>query len=634
MKENSTSSDVKNTKEPNSISLSKSNIPDFNNFFDSFFSFKSSYNELKESKIIELSILNSEISTKEYPQPNKYLTPEIISLIKELKEKYKNCKLTFIENSPYILKNTQLNFPESFNTLTPDKKFLPFFPQDKVPKDFNSFDFPSKINKLPFFNNFENPIFPFMNNSSLIENNLFLNHKRKKPNNEKKKRYKTNLVFISNRKNKTKNINEKKANSHSDEEYKNKKIIFRLTKGERNKNKLRTQKEFNTNKEKKQPGRKKKNSGEVGTHNKFSKDNMMRKLKNKVMESSRKLINDMIKIEGGNELKSYKEIRKIEGVYNQELNIKFNFWFYFQQLKDIFQFNMSQKYSKGELDSNVRLIEKIYSVEKRQKFVKTRQLLDMKFHEYYHSIFLGENKNWTFIYDIKENKYQLDYFLNNSAENENDKDYFKYKETLYNLAWKYELFFLKKNPRLNINKKNEEKESHAKQIIKDMSNEEFEHYKYLFILIGSSYNHELGNMYRKYLHDNKNKFSLFKPNQLYSNFRLNNNVNSHLQNKGSIQNNSTSIENTQKNTKIINNGNKSKYNIFGVSKKLLFEITKQVEDKNKKSSFIFKNSLKKDFINNLDNTNEFETKQYVEKEIQPENQLNIEDLSQNIEILI
>ena len=89
---------------------------------------------------------------------------------------------------------------------------------------------------------------------------------------------------------------------------------------------------------KKNPGRKKKNSGEIGIHNKFSKDNMMRKLKNKVIESARRLINKMIKIESGEEYKYLGEMRKIQGVFCQELNIKFNFWFYVQKLKTIFQF--------------------------------------------------------------------------------------------------------------------------------------------------------------------------------------------------------------------------------------------------------------------------------------------------------
>jgi hypothetical protein len=294
---------------------------------------------------------------------------------------------------------------------------------------------------------------------------------------------------------------------------------------------------------------------------------------------------------------------------------------------------MSQKYSKGDLDSNMRLIDKIYSID---KFVRTRKLLDMKFHEYYHNIFLGENKNWPLYYGITDNKYQLDYFLNNASDNEKDKDYFLYRKTLYSLACKYELFFLKKNPRLTGNKKKEDKESHAKLIIKDINNEQFEYFKYLFIQTGSFYNAEIGNIYKKYLNYNRNKFCKFNSYQLYQNsdISLNNYINLNAQNQISIHNNF--IDN-EKNQKIINkynniHDNNDKHNIYYASKNLLFEITKQTSNKNNKSSFIVKNSFNTNVFNNFDI--ESETKQNVEKEIQTENQLNNEDSSYNIEILL
>ena len=621
MKDHSTSSNVKNIKESNSKTLSKRNNPDINNSFNFLSLLKSSYDELKVSKIIELNILNFKISLKEYHQPNKYLTPDDISLINELKEKYKNCPKNSIEKLVNFFNNKQPNFLDSFKTLSIDENPLTLFPQDIISKDLNPFSFQTYSKSLFLYNTSENNIFQFLNKKSFLEDNIFLNHKRKMLNDEEK-RHKTNLIFISNRKNSIKNlnINENKLNNDSDEKHKNKKSIFGLSKLEKNKNKLLAQKEFKLNKEKKQLGRKKKNSGEVGIHNRFSKDNMMRKLKNKVMESSRKLINHMIRQETGNEKKFYGEIGKIEGVYSQDLNIKFNFWLYFQQLKDIFQFNISQKYSKGDFDSNVRLIKKIYSID---IFVKTRQLLDMKFHEYYHNIFLGENKNLLLYYDIRDNKYQLDFFLNNIIDIEKDKYYFIYRNTLYNLACKYELFFLKKNPRLTGNKKKEDKESHAKLIIKDINNEQFEYFKYLFIQTGSFYNAEIGNIYRKYLNYNRNKFFKFNSYQLYQNsdISLNSYINLNAQNQNSIHNNFIGNE---KNQKIINknnniNDNNGKHNIFYVSKNLLFEITKQTSNKNNMS-------------NNFDI--EPETKQNVEKEIQTENQLNNEDSSYNIEILL
>ena len=54
-------------------------------------------------------------------------------------------------------------------------------------------------------------------------------------------------------------------------------------------------------------GRKKKNSGEYGAHNKFSNDNIMRKLKNKVIESARKLISNKI----NNNINKQKEVNNI-----------------------------------------------------------------------------------------------------------------------------------------------------------------------------------------------------------------------------------------------------------------------------------------------------------------------------------
>ena len=656
MKDHSVPEDIKNIQESNTVPKSNSNISNINNFPNSFNSLQSSYTELKQSKIIELNIINSKTSIIESPQPLKYLTQADISLINELKEKYKNSpKITF-ENIDNILNIIKVNFSNDINSLDFDEYNMPIFPKELNTNNkclFPIFDFPlsSTKNNLPFFNkNSRNLLFPFINNNSMLNTNLFLNRKRKK-NDDMKKRCKKNLVFISNRKNKIKNINETDIKYEYDKENKNKKIIFRLSKGEKNKNKLRPQKDFNTIKIKKQPGRKKKNSGEVGTHNKFSKDNMMRKLKNKVMESARKLINTMIKKEAGNELKFFKEIRKIEGIYSQELNIKFNFWFYFQELKNIFQFNMSQKYSKGDLDSNIRLIQKIYSIEKRQKFIKTRKLLDMKFHEYYHNIFLGENPNWLLYYEIKDNKYQLDYFFNKNIsdkDKEHDTEFYVYKKTLYNLACKYELFFLKKNPRLTGNKKKEEKESHSKQIIKDITNEQYEQYRYLFIKTGSFYNSEIANIYQNYLNDNKNKLFFFTPYQFYSNSNIylnNNNINLNLQNKNKIDNNSTTPEKNQKKNDKINNvqKNNDKHNHFDVSKKLLFEITKKQNGKNiknikniknKKASFFIKNSFENNVINNSDNINESETKQNEEKKIQNDNQLINEESSQNIEIII
>ena len=212
MKDNSTSSDVKNIKESNSMILSKENNPDINNFFNFLSLFKSSYDELKISKIIELNILNSKISAKEYHQPNKYLTQDDISRINELKEKYKNCQKNSVENLVDFFNNRQPNFLNPFKTLPIDENPLPLIPPDILSKDLNLFSFPTYNKSFFLYSTCENNIFQFLNQKSFLEDNIFLNHKRKMLNDEEK-RNKTNLISISNRKNTINNLNIKKRNS-------------------------------------------------------------------------------------------------------------------------------------------------------------------------------------------------------------------------------------------------------------------------------------------------------------------------------------------------------------------------------------------------------------------------------------
>ena len=74
----------------------------------------------------------------------------------------------------------------------------------------------------------------------------------------------------------------------------------------------------------------------------------------------------------------------------------------------------------------------------------------MPFHQYYHDIFLGENKNWIINYNIKpeENKYGLNYLLKClEEENKDDSSNKIYVEKINRLAYEYEDFFLYKKMR-------------------------------------------------------------------------------------------------------------------------------------------------------------------------------------------
>ena len=74
----------------------------------------------------------------------------------------------------------------------------------------------------------------------------------------------------------------------------------------------------------------------------------------------------------------------------------------------------------------------------------------MPFHQYYHDIFLGENKSWLLYFDIKpeNNKYEINYLLNNLKEEDENSNMNKiYIEKIERLAHNYEDFFLYKKMR-------------------------------------------------------------------------------------------------------------------------------------------------------------------------------------------
>lgn len=586
MKENTLISINKNEKNPIPLSPGH-NITSKNSSEKTFpknIANITSYINLKESHTITLNVFNSHIFLYEYKQPSRYLTENQLLLIEEIKEKYSRCVLPIFDNFSKPVKA-----PEPL--LIPNTKYNNY--------NKNYFTNINKISKSFF------PMINSNNNNSYFSNDKqYLNQKRKRQ-----------IKELSNIEIDDKFLIEEDTGDIPPDEKSKKKTIFHLTK--------RKYKHFknNINGRQKAPGRKKKNSGEIGIHNKFSKDNMMRKLKNKVMESARKLINKKIKDESNLEIRLYKEIRKIEGLYSQELNIKYNFWFYFQQLQDIFQFKMSSKYSKGDLDSNQTLIKTIFSYGQKGNFLKTRQLLEMPFHQYYHEIFLGENNNWTKIYDIeeKDNKYQLGYLVDNSNLNK-ESDFLEYRETIFKLAYNYEKFFLEKNPRTSSSKNNE-KINNVKQIIKYINNKDYEIYKMKFIEKASIYRPELKKyinmLYNKNIKNEKN--IKYNQNILLENYQniINNDINNdiHILIKNNIINNNN-INNKKKdnekdkekekdkyksvkfeNNKIKSDTNQNKQ-IFGVIKGELFKIDKVTYNNNLKYNLI---NNKSDDSNNCKN---------------------------------
>ena len=535
---------------------------------------------LKEKQEVRLNIINSKISIKETTLEKNI----IFSQIEEIIKKYENHplininKLTNKSLIPVPLFDEVNDFSRNYPYISTKDNLIPNSVPNLIHQINSNYSFPElsikeKENNLYNNNNLTN----YFTNLSNI---TFLNQKRKTPfviDDEKKYtnfKYKIFITTSNNEKSDEEKINSE-INSEKNEYPK--KVIFRMDKKFRN---------YKEERIKKNPGRKKKNSGEIGIHNKFSKDNMMRKLKNKVIESARRLINKMIKIESGEEYKYLGEMRKIQGVFCQELNIKFNFWFYVQKLKTIFQFKMSTKYSKGDFDSNAQLISKIYSEKYKNKFPRTIKLLDMMFHQYLHEIFLGE-KNWTNEFEISEedNQFGINYFLKNKLD-ENKNDLF-YLEKMNKLAIKYELFFLNKNPRIYSNK-NEEKISQIREIIKKISQQDYEKYKYYFISKSVFYLPDIKSSYVQYLNKYKdiyqNNFEIKEKtryNNIFNtkaeqNFHENNQNENIKKIKINSNNKEMNIENEKK-----DKSNPSKNNLFDVEKYVFFKKNKNVIKKEK-----------------------------------------------------
>ena len=536
---------------------------------------------LKEKQEVRLNIINSKISIKETTLEKNI----IFSQIEEIIKKYENHplininKLTNKSLIPVPLFDEVNDFSRNYPYISSKDNLIPNSVPNLIHQINSNYSFPElsiKEKENNLYNNNNNLTNYFTN----LSNITFLNQKRKTPfviDDEKKYtnfKYKIFITTSNNEKSDEEKINSE-INSEKNEYPK--KVIFRMDKKFRN---------YKEERIKKNPGRKKKNSGEIGIHNKFSKDNMMRKLKNKVIESARRLINKMIKIESGEEYKYLGEMRKIQGVFCQELNIKFNFWFYVQKLKTIFQFKMSTKYSKGDFDSNAQLISKIYSEKYKNKFPRTIKLLDMMFHQYLHEIFLGE-KNWTNEFEISEedNQFGINYFLKNNLD-ENKNDLF-YLEKMNKLAIKYELFFLNKNPRIYSNK-NEEKISQIREIIKKISQQDYEKYKYYFISKSVFYLPDIKSSYVQYLNKYKdiyqNNFEIKEKtryNNIFNtkaeqNFHENNQNENIKKIKINSNNKEMNIENEKK-----DKSNPSKNNLFEVEKYVFFKKNKNVIKKEK-----------------------------------------------------
>ena len=152
-------------------------------------------------------------------------------------------------------------------------------------------------------------------------------------------------------------------------------------------------------KEKKKLGRKFKSEECLGEHNKFSDDNLMRKIKNTVLSYTQNFINENIKILYSNIDKNVlKEMRlyKLKQKSSEKNRVDYNKKLLNRTLKSIFSEDVSNKYKLHSAQHNRDLIERLINDEDEIKQNHFNKLFNLTFSDclnhFRGSIFLDELK--------------------------------------------------------------------------------------------------------------------------------------------------------------------------------------------------------------------------------------------------
>jgi hypothetical protein len=135
-------------------------------------------------------------------------------------------------------------------------------------------------------------------------------------------------------------------------------------------NKIQKQKIFEITKINKKIGRIKKNSTLIGKHNKFSQDNIIRKIKRRFLENVRLYINDEYKKDCISKKKNKGKnnwLKKIDPKFSRKIKKRDNLqWFKFK-IFEVFSENISLKYTSFGIDSNKQKIQNFFLTEEPNK---------------------------------------------------------------------------------------------------------------------------------------------------------------------------------------------------------------------------------------------------------------------------
>ena len=184
-------------------------------------------------------------------------------------------------------------------------------------------------------------------------------------------------------------------------------------------------------------GRKSKNSQNEGLHDKYSQDNILRKIKCNILLNLSKYINNIIHKVYEGKIKNGILEKKLKKLSQKKIfsNSKNNKEFLNKTLKDIFSENISSKYKSYSIDHNKKVINDLLNEkngEIRQKFDKLFSLtfLEVLFH------IRGEK-----YFEELEGLEQLDFLCEKFNDDKDYEDLFRY------YVLKYEKIIMNKKSR-------------------------------------------------------------------------------------------------------------------------------------------------------------------------------------------
>lgn len=326
--------------------------------------------------------------------------------------------------NPYSIQYNENRFNFNFiNNVFQEEQIKSFFSDNSIFQNSISNDNWNKRlpNQIFFFNNIieRNNIPSF--NESISENQIFYsNNEDTSSQNEEK--YFINLPSTLSR-----------SKSNQNDEIK----LNRIRKNKK-------EKIFKIQKDNKNIGRIKKNSKYVGKHDKFSEDNIIRKIKGRFLEKCRLAINNeykrfLLNIKQNN-CKLHDLLQRITPKVSRKIRKGDNLEWLDSRLYEVFSEEVSVKCSLYKSDYNKKEIKKIFEKNEAQNVIS---LLNKPVKEMYDA-FIYNKKIWGFSNlddDIEE--------LRKKLEKENDENIEEYLKKYKNTALNLEEIFVKKIPRNN-----------------------------------------------------------------------------------------------------------------------------------------------------------------------------------------